>query len=98
MTCIIFCAALSDYDQVLLEDKSQVCVVSCLCSLNTSDHAYYIELDERVSHALRFCYQLAVVHAHLVHPLPHQNRRVQEEASQGVGSVVDLISRTYDCG
>ena len=29
VTSIIFCTALSEYDQVLLEEKSQVCAVLC---------------------------------------------------------------------
>jgi hypothetical protein len=59
VTSIIFCVALSEYDQVLLEESSQVCGKSAKQSLNINVHA---EPYDGKSSFVRLSSQLAMVH------------------------------------
>lgn len=59
VTSIIFCVALSEYDQVLLEESNQVCYLLELriIVVNTDP-----ESDDGEFGTLRLCGQLSVVH------------------------------------
>ena len=58
VTSIIFCTALSEYDQVLMEAKNQVCRVHAPFVILASRIS---ESDGRISRPFRFGNQLAVV-------------------------------------
>lgn len=78
VTSIIFCVALSEYDQVLLEEANQVVHVPAPTSGPRSDA--FLESNDGKFGALRLGGQLQVVHAHKHHSLPEQSRFVQGEA------------------
>lgn len=74
VTSIIFCVALSEYDQVLLEASDQVKsralqFSSKITSLTTSAEPYDGE-----SRPVRLCSQFAVVHEDEHHPFLEQSR------------------------
>lgn len=80
VTSIIFCVALSEYDQVLLEESSQVCKpkpvspdLSCLTAAESHDGEFI---------AFRLSGQLEVVHANEHNIVPEQGRHLQTEAGQ----------------
>jgi hypothetical protein len=78
VTSIIFCTALSEYDQVLLEEKNQVCdsiTKATVCHEPTNLSS--VEPHGRVSCSLRVRYQLTVVLAHIDHSFPEQDRCIQ---------------------
>jgi guanine nucleotide-binding protein G(i) subunit alpha len=77
VTSIIFCVALSEYDQVLLEESNQVSNSrEFKCSLCSS----HLEPNDGKSGAIRFRGQLKMVHADEYHPLSQQSRSLQAEA------------------
>jgi hypothetical protein len=81
VTSIIFCVALSEYDQVLLEESSQVCLAElgwCGISANTR-HA---EPDDGELVVVRLSRQLEVVHEDEYHSLLEQGGHLQAEAAQ----------------
>ena len=77
VTSIIFCVALSEYDQVLLEESNQVRATSIwsldLLSVNP-------EPNDGESRPIRLCGQLSVVHEDQYHPISQQGRFIQGEA------------------
>ena len=90
VTSIIFCVALSEYDQVLLEEANQVSpgkasVFDCLTE--------YAEPNDGVTRAVRLCCQLEMVHADEHHPLSQQSRSLQREA-RSLASW-ELLSRLF---
>jgi guanine nucleotide-binding protein G(i) subunit alpha len=87
VTSIIFCTALSEYDQVLLEESKTVGPTPfCLRAISADRSFRTTESDGRVARPLRERYQLAVVPPHVDHPLPQQDRRLQEQTAQGASS------------
>ena len=95
VTAIIFCVALSDYDLVLAEDEEMV--KTCLNSTHPEIHPLlfinsltfsHSEPNAREHEAVRLHLQQQVVHGHLHHPLPQQERPVwgedQEESSHNL--------------
>ena len=88
VTSIIFCTALSEYDQVLLEESKTVssAPLLTLCATYADGLFRTTESDGRIARAFRERYQLAVVPTHINHPLPQQDRRFQEQTSQGASS------------
>ena len=79
VTSIIFCTALSEYDQVLLEESKKVCLLyHCLPFPNSDDIIVNVESDGRVSGAVRERHQLTVVPPHIDNIIPQQDRRIQE--------------------
>lgn len=98
VTSIIFCVALSEYDQVLLEESNQVCI--CLVSpcsrlaLTTT----HLESHDGKFGALRLGRQLPVVHENKHHPLPEQGRSVQSQArSIAVGELFSRLLGRQRC-
>lgn len=91
VTSIIFCVALSEYDQVLLEESNQVRIdirfttasmetlflQPCHC---VNPLICALESNDGVPRALRLGGQLALVHANEHHPLPQQSRSLQNQA------------------
>lgn len=63
VTSIIFCVALSEYDQVLLEESSQVWIFFVCTRVFPSQLICIAEPYDGVAAPLRFRRQLAVVHA-----------------------------------
>jgi len=98
VTSIIFCTALSEYDQVLLEEKNQVCNQTAKV-LEKTNQSITVESHGGISCSLRVCDQLEVVPAHLDHPFPEQDRRIQKQAPQGthlhVYSLPVLVDLTF---
>lgn len=80
VTSIIFCVALSEYDQVLLEASDQVCGYSCLpihsLTLKTT------EPHDGEFGPVRLGCQLKMVYENIYHPFPQQGRFVQAKAGQ----------------
>ena len=70
VTSIIFCVALSEYDQVLLEEANQVCAVLVMWQKHGADRC--LEPDDGEPGALRFCGQLTVVYENEYYPFPEQ--------------------------
>lgn len=77
VTSIIFCVALSEYDQVLLEESSQVCLPFLF---NNDLLTQAPEPNDGKLGAVRLCRKFAVVHADKYHLVPQQSRFVQAEA------------------
>lgn len=76
VTSIIFCVALSEYDQVLLEESSQVRALNdSLIQPLTREP----EPHDGKSSPLRLGCEQPVVHAHIYYPVPQQGRSVQGE-------------------
>ena len=67
VTSIIFCVALSEYDQCLLEESNQVCVQFVLLPIACSS---LLESYDGKSSTLRLGGQLAMVHADEHNSLP----------------------------
>jgi hypothetical protein len=88
VTSIIFCVALSEYDQVLLEEKNQVCWTAHgrRKSTNTS-----LEPNDGEFSAIRFGSQQSVVCTHKYHLVPKQGGLVQSEAH--TEPVIELFPR-----
>lgn len=91
VTSIIFCVALSEYDQVLLEESNQVRIKSLLTAATmetllsgpcrrANPLTRAAESNDGVPRALRLGSQLALVHANEHHPLPQQSRSLQNQA------------------
>jgi guanine nucleotide-binding protein subunit alpha len=82
VTSIIFCVALSEYDQVLLEESSQVCSPAShpppawLQDSNEAD----IESHDGESTLVRLGGQLEMVHEDQYHLVLEQGRHLQAEA------------------
>ena len=77
VTSIIFCVALSEYDQVLLEESNQVCISCERCSL-----LIYLEPNDGKFNTIRFGCQFKMVHANEYHSVPEQGGSVQTKARQ----------------
>ena len=69
VTSIIFCTALSEYDQCLLEEKNQVRLEN-LALRGWDDLHHNVEPNGGVARALRVDYQLKMVLANIYHHLP----------------------------
>jgi guanine nucleotide-binding protein subunit alpha len=67
VTSIIFCVALSEYDQVLLEESNQVWTRTIEYS---GSKLTILEPNDGKFSALRLRGQLSMVHADKYHPLP----------------------------
>lgn len=80
VTSIIFCVALSEYDQVLLEESSQVRGIGLLYR----DLPFLIlaESHDGELTAVRLCGQLEVVHENQHNIVLEQGRHLQAEAGQ----------------
>ena len=52
VTSIIFCTALSEYDQVLLEEKNQVCNKDNACHVVPRTHSSYMNEQNRMAESL----------------------------------------------
>jgi len=68
VTSIIFCVALSEYDQVLLEESSQVC--HCWLQWLQAQILTAVEPYDGISGPLRLGRELKVVHADIDHLVP----------------------------
>jgi len=82
VTSIIFCTALSEYDQVLLEQRSQVrhrCSVSHVAVLTLPA----IESYGGIPRAFRLNHKLALVPTDLDNLVYEQDRRVPQQTSKG---------------
>lgn len=97
VTSIIFCVALSEYDQVLLEESSQVSCdfaavarKSCLTSRSEPNDGEFT--------AFRLSSQLKVVHAHQYHFVPQQGRYLQAKAEPvTTGQLLSRLLRWKRC-
>jgi hypothetical protein len=83
VTGIIFCTALSEYDQILLEEPKTVSHRFWLQLPFIVDSSHPVELHGGVSCSFQEHYQLAVVPLHVNHSIPQQDQCVQEQAAQG---------------
>ena len=71
VTSIIFCTALSEYDQGLLEEKSQV---RSLLSLESSlIKSYLLESYGGIAYLVRIGHQFTMVLTDVNHSFPQQN-------------------------
>lgn len=71
VTSIIFCVALSEYDQMLLEESNQVsCFLDRSMSPPQSNQYNFLESHDGKLGPLRLCRQFSMVHANKYHPLP----------------------------
>ena len=77
VTSIIFCVALSEYDQVLLEESNQV---SGAYRLIPHLLTPFVESDDGEFSFIRLGRQLEVVYADQYHPVPQQGRFIPTEA------------------
>lgn len=89
VTSIIFCVALSEYDQVLLEASDQVreIIAAWLARANYSP----TEPHDGKFGPFRLSRQLEMVHENIHHPFPQQGRSVQAKAGQV--AAVQLLPR-----
>lgn len=78
VTSIIFCVALSEYDQVLLEEANQVPNFLAHAARPASDA--FLEPNDGKSGTVRFGGKLQMVHAYQYYSLPEQGRLVQGKA------------------
>ena len=72
VTSIIFCTALSEYDQVLLEQRNQVCH-TCSAPHEAVLIIPAIESYGGISRAIRFDHKLALVLTDLHNPVHEQD-------------------------
>jgi hypothetical protein len=97
VTSIIFCVALSEYDQVLLEESSQVsCAFAAVArrSFLTSKS----EPNDGESTAFRLSGQLKVVHAHQYHFVPQQGGYLQAKVEPvATGQLLPRLLRWKRC-
>lgn len=82
VTSIIFCTALSEYDQVLLEQRNQVRLV-CSVPLVVVLITPAIEPYGGIPRTIRFNHKLALVLTDLHNPVHEQDRRVPQQAPKG---------------
>jgi len=75
VTSIIFCTALSEYDQVLLEDENQV---RHSYARMGSDLILPTEPHGRIINSFRGCCKFLLVQANIDHLAFEQGRRIQE--------------------
>jgi len=90
VTSIIFCVALSEYDQVLLEESSQVRKSGQSHSLRLTGK---LEPDDGELGLVRLCSKQPVVHADKYHPVSEQGRFIQGQAS--AVTTRKLLSRLF---
>lgn len=92
VTSIIFCVALSEYDQVLLEESSQV---SCSDEIRTRVGTDMMtEPYDGKPAPFRLGSELEVVHAHQHHPLSKQGRYIQSQTTEiPVGELLPRLFR-----
>jgi|SRR5882762_9779575 len=82
VTSIIFCTALSEYDQVLLEEAKTVRYhITTFCCL--ANNPFRPESHGGKSSALRERDQLAVVPTNINHSVLEQDRCIQEQVAKG---------------
>jgi hypothetical protein len=99
VTSIIFCVALSEYDQVLLEESGQVSVSFAFSSEFETDRGY----DTSEPHAgvfdlVRISHQLAMVPADFSHSVLEQDRCLQNEAYEdSFGKILPGIHWWVSC-
>ena len=77
VTSIIFCVALSEYDQVLLEENNQVCVLYCR-SVPIANVC--LESHDGESCAFRLGRQFQMVHENKYNLVLEQSRSIQAKA------------------
>lgn len=83
VTSIIFCVALSEYDQVLLEESNQVCLLLSLSAIqNFALIAWMIESYDGKSDVVRLGSKFKMVHEDEHYSFPQQGRHLQAEAVQ----------------
>jgi len=82
VTSIIFCTALSEYDQVLLEQRNQVCLV-CSAPLVVVLITPAIESHGGIPRTIRFNHKFALVLTDLHNPVHEQDRRIPQQAPKG---------------
>lgn len=80
VTSIIFCVALSEYDQVLLEESSQVRLLLRPTKLRVL--IVQLEPNDGEFGVVRLSGKQPVVHEDQHHPLPEQGRSVQGQTSK----------------
>jgi guanine nucleotide-binding protein G(i) subunit alpha len=94
VTSIIFCVALSEYDQVLLEEANQVRHLRRSPSQSLTGS----ESNDGESGFIRLGGQLEMVHANEHHSLPQQGRSIQGEArSITTGQLLSRLLRWQRC-
>lgn len=91
VTSIIFCVALSEYDQVLLEEANQV--RSSLARKYENILRGPLESNDGIARSLRLGRQFPMVHAYQHHSLPKQSRSFQAKARPV--TVGKLLSRLF---
>ena len=67
VTSIIFCVSLAEYNQVLLEEKTEV--ISCFLELRIFSADQIIESIGRKPSCFRICSQFKMVSSHIDHPI-----------------------------
>ncbi len=75
VTSIIFCVALSEYDQVLLEESNQVCHFRLI--VTRFDNRSFTEPNDGKLGIIRFCRKFKMVHEDKYHPVSEQSRPFQ---------------------
>lgn len=79
VTALLFLVAISGYDQCLVEDKDAVCLIAVAGSLRGGIGLLTLSLEPNAGSfdVVREHMQLAVVHSHIDHPVPQQDRSLQ---------------------
>jgi G-protein alpha subunit len=72
VTSIIFCTALSEYDQGLLEEKSQVRSLITILNLSLITSCF-LESYGGIADLVRISHQFTVVFTDVYHSFPQQN-------------------------
>jgi hypothetical protein len=92
VTSIIFCTALSEYDQVLLEESKNGKSSAFIPFVTPFDVMFHaLESGGGVSGLVRERYQLPVVPVHINDPFPQQDQGLQEQVAQGRSSALFFL-------
>jgi hypothetical protein len=83
VTSIIFCTAISEYDQVLLEERNQARLPAHRDMLILISLTVDIEPDDGIVSALRIHRQLEMVSTDIGYPVHEQDRRVPKQDTKG---------------
>lgn len=103
VTSIIFCVALSEYDQVLLEESSQVSLSRrqrhhTVRGGRKANMVAGIEPDDGEPALIRLGGKLQMVYADQYHPVPEQGRHLQAEAFPvAAGQLLPRLLRRQRC-
>lgn len=76
VTSIIFCVALSEYDQVLLEESSQVQSRPLHTGASSAELTFTLESHDGISRPLRLSGEFAMVYENIHHPVSEQGRLI----------------------